>query len=303
VGLLNPHGPMLYVHVLRLAGNPNVADMREWQPLDWGLAYGDHWHYLASLLLLGVSLALSPRWASPTQLLLVVAFAPWPLWQRRMLLWWAVLVPWVVLLHWAAVGARLRWPWLHAESVLSFRKTLAVGLIVVVLLLWWGPVQMLLRGRPRPLDTALTPGTPWRLAAQLNAPPDSAAPPLPDLARALADHYGGRFRGAIFASETQGDYLLWALPAEYPVLLYSHVHLFAPAYWQECMTVKRGGPGWRAALDRRGVNLVVVEADLHPSLCGELRRDPDWLVVLDQAGGGGNPANRLFVALRKVPKQ
>jgi len=162
---------------------------------------------------------------------------------------------------------------------------------------------MLLKGRPRPLDKALTPGTPWRLAAQLDAPPDSAAPPLPDLARALAAHYGGRFRGAIFASETQGDYLLWALPAEYPVLLYSHVHLFAPAYWQECMTVKRGGPGWRAALDRRGVNLVVVEADLHPSLCGELRRDPDWLVVLDQAGGRGNPANRLFAALRKAPKQ
>ena len=94
-----------------------------------------------------------------------------------------------------------------------------------------------------------------------------------------------------------------ALPAEYPVLLYSHVHLFAPAYWQECMTVKRGDPGWREALDRRGVNLVVVEADLHPSLCGELRRDPDWLVVLDQAGGRGNPANRLFAAQRKAPKQ
>lgn len=303
--LLNPHGPLLYLHVLRLGGHPNIATLREWQPLQFALGPGGHVGYLLGLALLVATQALSPRWLSPTQLLLLLTFGLLPLWQMRMTTWWAVLVAWVLLPHWAAIGARLPWGWLHVQSVPCFRKTIVAALLVAVVLLASGPVRWLLARRPRPVEVAVSPGTPWRVAAQLAAPPGAPRPPLPALAGELEKYYpGGRFAGRVFASETQGDYLLWALPPEYPVLLYTHAHLFPPGHWADCLTVLRGQEGWAEVLDRHAVNLVVLEPGAHFRLRALLHDDPRWVVVPGDAGGRSAlpAAARTLVALRKEPK-
>ena len=157
-------------------------------------------------------------------------------------------------------------------------------------------------GSAAPLDRALSRGTPWQLAEQLRKPDETAS--LPELTETLAA-YGPekRFHGRVFASETQGDYLLWSLPPETPVLLYTHVHLFAPKYYQNCQIVMRGGTGWEGFLAAYGVNLIAVEADQWPGLRAAVLGDTAWKVVLDESGKADKPdvRTRLFVAVRKKP--
>ena len=90
--------------------------------------------------------------------------------------------------------------------------------------------------------------------------------------------------GPHFRHRVAGRLLLWALPAEYPVLVYTHVHLFSKEHWQDCLTVKAAQPGWWEILDRYGVNLVVVEAELHTELVRALKEDSSWQIVLDETG-------------------
>jgi hypothetical protein len=305
IAVLNPHGPKLFWQTLQMTRHPNVVAMDEWQPLAWSPSEGGFWFYLVSLLLLAGTQLFSPQWYSPTQLILILTFGIQPCLHQRMMVWWLMLVPWLILPHWAVIRGRLSWSWLEHESVPSFRKTLLAGMLMVVALCWSTPGQWLISGGPWPLQGAVSEGTPWRLAAQLTRPQDARAGWLPALGQWLKAHYlQGRYAGTIFASETQGDYLLWALPARMPLFVYAHVHLFTPEHWEECATVKRGEPGWRAVLDRHRINLVVVEPELHPSLRVALWRDPAWQVVLDETGSSAkwNKRGRLLVALRKTPR-
>jgi hypothetical protein len=307
VALLNPHGPRLYLYTLQLAKHPNIPMLEEWKPLPFHWDVGGHWAYLFLLLLLLASQALSRRALSPTGLLLVASFGIFPLLQQRMLSWWVMLVPWLLVGLYSphsAAGQDAQQADGGRRVAGSGYKTLLAGFLLFLALLWTPPVQWLRARGPQPLDRQLAPGTPWRLAAQLKSDPDDKTKPLPELAAALRASYpGGRFHGAIFPSEAQGDYLLWALPADYPVLLYTHVHLFSPRHWQECWTVKTGGGGWWEILDRHGVNLVVVEPERHPDLAEALRADSAWQIVLDEAGLSGkpNPMTRQLIALRKHP--
>lgn len=304
VALLNPHGPWVFLYTVRFAQHPNIPSMVEWQPLEfpWGGA-GEHWPYLATIVLVIATQIFSPRLLPPTSVLLCFTFAVFPLWHRRMMLWWIVLFPWIVLPAWAEMGRQLSWPWLHYRSQASGAKTLmAVGLLLLAVLL--APPVKWLRGGPlRPLERSLSPGTPWKLAAQLKAPTGDKNY-YPQLADALKRGYpNGRFHGRICASETQGDYLVWALPPEWPVMVYTHVHLFSPEHWQDFLIVKSAEPGWREVLDLYGVNLIVVEVEDHPQLTEALQADADWRIVLDETGLQQkiDPRTRLLIAVRKSP--
>lgn len=296
-GLLNPHGPELFVWTVRLARNPNVAGLVEWQPL------GRSWTLAAALALLVVTFGVSPRPVSATSLLLLLGFGLLACLQQRMLVWWLTLVPWALLPHWQALGAAPGWDRLRVRSVPSFRKTLLAGALVFILaagLRWMAPAARL--GQPRPPDRALHGGTPWALALQLENPNDPHR--LPALTAALQRVYPeGRFTGGIFASETLGDYLFWALAPDIPVFIYTHVHLFTPAHWQDTLTVKFAQPGWQEVLARNNINLVVIEAELYPQLRQRIAANPAWVVVQDETGAAAKPdaRSRLFIALRKQP--
>ncbi len=303
VALLNPQGPLIFRDTLLIAQNPNVHRMDEWQPLDFTKLGAAAVIYLVSLSVLIGTQLVSKKFFSPGQLLLIVVFGCQPLLHQRMLVWWLTLVPWLAAPLWATVAQRLPWSW-PASDTPSFRKTIVAGLVVVVLLLWSSPVQSFINGAPAPLERSVSKGTPWQLAEQLNRPGDANAVYLPELADALAaygpDHC---YHGRIFASETLGDYLLWSLPDDMPVYIYTHVHLFSEDHWQKCLIVKLAVAGWENVLAENGINLIVVEAETHPHLRDAVRKDTDWKVVLDETGNT-NKADmrmRLFVAVRKKP--
>src|SRR5207244_2982662 len=114
---------------------------------------------------------------------------------------------------------------------------------------------------------------------------------------------GGRFRGNIFPNELLGDYLVWALPADYPVLAYSHAHVFSQDFWYQLRAAKFGLTGWREFLDAHRVNLVVFpEERIRNYESRLLYNDPEWVSILDEGGTLSRyPEGRLLIALRKKP--
>jgi hypothetical protein len=278
-----------------------LAGVTEWQPLTWHAAPGWHWLFLLSLLLLLATHLWSRGGLTVTQLLLVAGVGVATCCQQRMFAWWAMIVPWVLVPHWAQLtrdlGARTGARPLPAD----LRKTLLAVAVVFAVVMWSPPVGWLLAGGPRPVEGAVSSGTPWQLAHQLKSP--SQAPALPALQTVLDRNYpDGRFTGAIFASPMQGDYLMWALAPDVAVS-YTHMHLFPPAFWAECGTVASGGPGWWDVLERNRVNLVAIEAEEAAQLRRRLQEDAAWEIVLDETGDPAKPyaANRQLIAVRRKP--
>lgn len=298
VAVLNPLGPQLYLDVVRFGGHPNLRTVVEWQPLDFSQPRGGHWGYLATIVLLVFTQLVSPRPFGPFQMLLIVTLGVWPLFQQRAMAWWVPVVPWLVAPHW--VAAAERWGLTAPGGPPDFRRTALAALLAVLAVVAAPASDWLKTGSPRPLAESVHRGTPVSIAAALRGevPPDPER--VKNLARAVREWHGGRFAGRVFASEVQGEYLLRALPADAPVLMFNHAQLFTADHWNECIAVKAAAPGWWEILDRHRVGLVVVEADGHAKLCEELRSHPGWAVVVDEsAAPARDPLARLFVAIRR----
>jgi hypothetical protein len=246
IALANPHGPAIYLHTLQMSRHPNVHTMDEWQPLMRNPTGALAWLWVGSLILLIGAQLLSSRWYTPTEWLLIAGFALGPLVHLRMMIWWFMVVPWLLCAQWPAIRQELSWSFFDYSSIPSLRKTMLAGLMLVVVLSLSAPAQWLTAGKPAPLSRVIYKGTPWQLAAQLQGKPGPDGEELPALGEALTKHYPhGRYRGPIFASETQGDYLVWALAPQHGIFLYTHVHLFPNEVWQQCTEVKFGLPSWR----------------------------------------------------------
>jgi hypothetical protein len=303
VACLNPHGVYVFRGTVLLGHHPNVQFMDEWQPMDLTRPGALAMIYVASLVALAAAQLVSARWLTPGQVLVLAAFAAGPLFHLRMMIWWFMVAAWLLAAQWPGVRTQLPPRWLALRTVPSFRKTLMAVALVLILLSLSPAVQWATSGRPTARERVLFAGTPWKLADQL-ASPDRPGE-LPALAAALKERYpGGRLTGCLFASETLGDYLVWALAPGADVFLYTHVHLFPFEVWRDCAAVKFGAANWREVLDRRRVNLLAFEPDQYPRLHALVRQDGDWLVVLDEAGDPAKRDTRArhFVALRKVPR-
>lgn len=301
-GLLNPYGPGIYAEVVSFGAHPNLKTVVEWQPLDFSQSRGGHWGYLATVVFLALTQLASPRWFSPIQVLLIATLGVWPLLQQRAMAWWAPAVVWIAAPHWVAAAERfgLKLP----ASVPSFRKTALAAVIAVMLLVVSPATTWVKTGQPRPTVGSLHRGTPNDVADALAGRTPANPKRVEALVRAVGEDHGGRFVGRVFASETQGDYLLWALPPDSPVLMFNHPPAFDPAFWSNCLAVKGAAPGWQEFLDRHSAAAVVVEIDSSPALCARLRAHPGWRVVVDEANTPvGDGRSRLFVALRKPAKK
>lgn len=307
LSLANPHGIHAIPDVLAFAKNLNVLTMQEWKPLDFSTGGGGHWGYLVLLVIVAITQIASPRVFSPTQLVILSVFAVVPLLQERLMTWWVMLAPVVILPTWVAVLPPLPQAW---TSVPSLRKTILAVAIGVVAVVWSSFAQLLMGHPPVPIHLSVSQATLWPVTDELlkGLDPESAdadrltAHPL---ARALKDRLGaypeGRFQGRIFTPEAMGDFLVWSLPPKAKVMAYSHVHVFPPDYWEDYMEILFARPGWKKVLDRHNVNLIICQVEQRQDLLEKLRDDPDWDIILDQSEVPMNRWYRLFAALRKKP--
>jgi hypothetical protein len=305
VAVLNPYGPSLYTRTLELTRHPSlVGGVGEWKPLVFEWARGWHWVFMLSLVAIALTQLASEKPLPVGHVGLLLVFGIGAALQTRFVIWWAMIVPWVLVPRWAELAQR--WPaaWTPAPSVPSFRKTGIAVLLAWALFMWSALAIWLVDGHPQPLDSSLSSGTPWKLARQLRHPDDPAAEAYPGLTEVLRTNYpNGRFSGTVMATPMQGDYLMWALAPDVPVT-YSHIHLFHPDYWAELGVVGSGGVGWWDVLNKYRVNLLVVEAEYSRNLRDQLVKSGEWKILVDESGDAANkpnPLTRHLIAVRVKP--
>ena len=270
--MVNPHGPKLFVYGWELARNPNISSVKEWNPLPVQGLIG--YVFLVSVLVVVPLLRWSPARFSATQTLLLVIFGWQSLGHVRMLVWWIMVVVWVALPHARAVYLRYLPPLRDEKRQPNLAKTILAVLAVGALVLWSAPAQWLVFREAPTGSMRVSRETPVKLAQLLREMYDSN----PTLSR------------HIFASETEGEYLLWDLRRMQPpvcIFAYTHVHLFKPKHWREFLLVKSGDHHWQEILDEHKVQFIVVEYDdrnpnSHAHLVEHVRTAKhDWQVLSD----------------------
>ena len=305
IGLLNPYGFSLYERAAALGSNPVLLTaITEWQPLVFSWEKGWHWVFMISLVGIGLTQLFCREPIPPRQMITLLLFAVAVSLQNRFVIWWAMLVPWILVPRWAILAES--WPQrlTPASTPPSFRKT-ALGLAMLFAIFMWSANSgWLVTGEPTPVESSTSRGTPWPLAVQLKHPGIEEYTRNQDLAKILHDNYpGGQFTGTILATPMQGDFLMWAVAPEIPVT-YAHIHLFHPDYWEELGTVNVAGPGWWDILEKYQVNLIAMESDYAPKLREALQKSPEWTIVLDEyqdAARKPEPLTRQLIAVRVKP--
>jgi hypothetical protein len=301
---INPYGLGLYSRTFEMTRHPSlITAVGEWQPMSFSMGTGWHWPFLASLLVVGVSTLLARRSMPMGHLFVLFLFGMGVCVQNRMVIWWAILVPWLLMPLWADIGEQIPVRFRLKPSVPSFRKTLLAGLLALAIFNWSGTAHTFRQGLPE-IDSIVSAGTPWPIARQLAKPEAPHRYEWQAKLQAVLDrNYGGRFRGAILATPMQGDYLMYALSPQVPVT-YAHIHLFHPDFWDELGVVGQGKPGWWDILNKYQINLIVVEAEFCDQLLVELIKKPnDWKVLLDETGSKtkAQKLNRQLIVIREKP--
>jgi hypothetical protein len=226
------------------------------------------------VLALMIVYRMSPRRVSAVEVLMLAGFGAASLWVSRMIVWWAPVAAYYLVLHGGAVWKQWRGvrPAMRESYVSPSRPTWAV----VTLGLGWiffayTPFGVTLLHGPQPkLQTSLSPETPVGAAEYLRANPP---------------------RGLIFNAYEWGDYLLWAGPRDLQVFVASHAHLIPQEVWADYMDVIRGREDGVDVFDRYGMDTAVLDPTRHATIIGRLRREEGWQV--------GYEDNRSVVFVRE----
>jgi hypothetical protein len=295
---LNPYGPSLYSRTMDMTRHPSlITAVGEWQPMSFSMGTGWHWPFLASLALVGLSALLSKRALPMGHLFVLFLFGLGVCVQNRMVIWWAMVVPWVLMPLWADLASQLPERFVWKPSTPSLKKTFFAALVALA------TMATIRDGLPK-LDTIVSSGTPWPVAHQIaNPTAETSQEWQTEFKKVLEATYGGQFRGAILATPMQGDYLMYALAPKVPVT-YAHIHLFHPDFWDELGVVGQGRPGWWDIVNRYQINLFVVEAEYCDQLLVELKKRPtEWKILLDESGSTTKQQklNRQMIAVRLKP--
>lgn len=272
---INPYGGQLPAVVLDIAGNANLRDLTEWQPLRLSTTQGRV--FLGSLALLavtGLGRALgewrrghpvsrwfrsTPVWLTLCGLLLALA----TLRSARFIVWWGPLGG----LWLATLLPRRTWPswsaaWRRPRLVWWLLPALAWGVAV-----GRSPLGTWRRTGPTvPVEQLVDPQTPLALGEFLH----TQAPP-----------------GRLFCPLEWGDYLQWKMPQseQHPIPFGSHVHLLPTHLWRDYLTIVGRNEAWPEVLDRLQIETVVLDHAGRSKLMAELDAQPGWGRVYTDALG------------------
>lgn len=85
--------------------------------------------------------------------------------------------------------------------------------------------------------------------------------------------------GPLFNDYGWGGYLTWRLYPRYRVFIDGRVAIYSPDVREDFLTINNGRPGWREALERRGVRLVLIRN--RTALAALLREARGWSVAYE----------------------
>lgn len=288
--LLNPYGVGIYPAIESISSNLNVRDLIEWDPITLRMTHGKGFA-IATLLLLLVY-RWSPRRVSFAEPLLLCGFGLAALWAVRMMVWWAPLAAWFLVLHGSALMNR--WERRKAAQAESDEEQddspIRTGMnTVIVIGICWIAFAI------TPFGATVLHGYPQdnEEFAKLFKNNVSSDTPV-DLTRYLAAHPP---EGLVFNTYEWGDYLLWAGPEDLQVYTNSHAHLLPREIWNDYFTISRMASGWDDKLARYGVNTVVIDKKYHERFLEGMKRDPEWKLDYE------DPLGAIFLRRHPIPNQ
>jgi hypothetical protein len=256
---LNPYGAGLYLYPLRTVSIGVLQDfIQEWQPPNFHLASMQL--FIGLCLAVLAALGLSRRRVDITDFALLAAFTWLSLLAARNIPIFALLAPPIIMRHAASGIAELRLSQPRLAALLDPHSRAGN----MPRLNWALLGLAVLAGLLKAADAASTASNERALAGSVPLAAaewlDRNAPP-----------------GPMFNAYNWGGYLAWRLNPAYPVFVDGRTDLYDDALLREYLDTAHGRPGYAATLDRRGANLVFVEA--RSMLDERLRYEPAWELI------------------------
>jgi hypothetical protein len=276
--LLNPYGIGIYTTTLQIASNPNLQDLVEWHAL--GLEEMPGMIFGAVAVALAIVYRSSPRRVRSWEVLSLVVLGWSTLCSSRMVVWWAPVAALLLAVHGHAAWRR----WRRLPAVSNPPVKAGKWTVVTVGLIWicfaYSPLGVrIIHGKPPKFEKAVTTDTPRAVAKYLNEK---------------------KPQGQIFNTYEWGDFLQWAGPPGMKIFVNSHAHLVPREVWQAYMQISEVQAGWEEALDRYGVNTIVVDQQHRQALIKKLKESDKWKLDFEKANVDFERDGQL-VFVRKSP--
>lgn len=260
--LLNPYGIGLYTEVLRFSSYDNLQDLTEWMPLT--LRDGQTSLMAVFGILLAMCYRVSPRRVQSWEVLSLVVFGWSALWSTRMSVWVAPIMSVILTMHAYAIWRARYHKSIIPEPAVRTGKWTVVTVGVIWICFAYSTLGMkVLHGKQPKLSSGVSADTPVAAVEYLKKNPP---------------------KGLIFNSYEWGDFLIWNGPPGLKVFVNSHAHLVPRDVWSAYMMVAELRNGWEEALDRYGINTIVVDMTFREPLIKRLKEDEKWKLAFEQDG-------------------
>jgi hypothetical protein len=242
---LNPHGPWILFHSLSFGSRETLSHISEWrrtEPASLTFVL-----LAVSLVVTAFAFRFSTRKWKLYEVALLALFSIVTLLAIRMLAWWAIVWPWLVLPHLASAVANIgrERGFVSAEDEPTAMRTLMAIALVFTTLIVAPPTFSIISGNGRGEVPATVTETPVHVTDEL-----------------VRRGANGKF----FAPMDWADYILWRTDAQMKPLLYSHVHLSNGKVWNDYAQIFAAD---KSALDRLRANdirYVVASRERTPQL-------------------------------------
>ena len=254
--LLNPAGLAVYREVLQIANNPNIQSMFEWFPLTLRTIQGQ-WA-AAMILLLVVSIRLSPRRIRFVEMLPVIFMGLMAFWSSRMINWWAPLMGITIGVHAVAAARHLLRKHRRTEPypTRGLWTVINLGMCWILFAFTHFGVQTV-HGRTTELAKLVSSQTPIQLVDYLNSKKN-----LPN--------------GIALVPAEWAGFVMNAGPKTISPMVNLHVHVIPPEVWGDYERLVQGPSDWEPLLEQYGINLAIVDKMQQPRLLGRLGDSDDW---------------------------
>ncbi len=254
--LLNPAGLAVYTEVLGMASNSNVDSMFEWNALTLRMKQGQ-WA-AGMLLLLLVSIRLTPRRVRLTEMLPLIATGLLTFWSARMINWWAPLMALVTATHLSAALRSIRKVQRRSEAVPASGLWTVVNLgLCWILFAFTGFGVQVVHGKAPEISRMVSKQTPLQLVKWLNSKEQ-----LP--------------QGISFVPAEWAGFVMYAGPVSIRPMVNLHVHVIPVDVWTDYLRLMNGPSDWEPLLDQYGINLVVADREQQPGLVRRLSESDAW---------------------------
>jgi hypothetical protein len=256
---LNPHGPLLLLRTIFFGEHAALQYITEWRALTPNSLTGVL--MIASTIATGLLIKFSPRKWTAYEILLLAFFGLFTLTAIRMLAWWTLVCPWVIIPHfaafWAAYRERQELPAEAEDEPAAMRTLIALGFVFMITILA-PPSYSIIAGRSRGPAENLVTDTPIYIADEVTR---------------------RNLQGTFAAPMDWADYLIWETNGELKPLVYSHVHLTNKETWDQYLKIFSGDPSWLARLQQSQTRFLVVSKARNPELLKQV-------ILADRSGKG-----------------